>query len=170
MHIWDHRRSHPRAPHGRVTHLEFFWLARDANDHPRGCFARVSSGRVVYYSGRSSWLDVSSHRRPGAVGDRYKGRQKLQSEAPYEVSDQGITLQSSEESTKISKSEIAQVYDVVVKPLTANGEYLAEELGPMIIFDPDLYVYALHLEHYVPVLLYNSSDPEDDFPIQCVWR
>jgi len=40
----------------------------------------------------------------------------------------------------------------------------------MIIFDPDLYAYALHLEHYVPVLLYNSSDPEDDFPIQRVWR
>jgi hypothetical protein len=133
---------------------------------------RVSSGRIVYYSGRSSWLDVSSLRIAGRerleivtkAGKTYKVK------PPYEVSDQGITLQSSEESTKISKSEIAQVYDVVVKPLTANGDYLAEELGPMIIFDPDLYVYALHLEHYVPVLPYNSSDPEDDFPIQCVWR
>jgi len=86
----------------------------------------VSSGRIVYYSGRSSWLDVSSLRIAGRerleivtkAGKTYKVK------PPYEVSDQGITLQSSEESTKISKSEIAQVYDVVVKPLTANGEYL----------------------------------------------
>jgi hypothetical protein len=38
----------------------------------------------------------------------------------------------------------------------------------MIIFDPDLYVYGVHLEQYVPVLLYNASDPEDNSPTKCV--
>ena len=131
---------------------------------------RVASGRRVYYSGRSSWSDVSSL--------HVKGRERLRIittagktyrvKPPYTVSDDGITLYASGgEATKLSKSKIAQVYDVVVKPLTGTGEYLEEELGPMIIFDPDLYVYGLHLEQYVSVLLYNASDREDNSPAPC---
>src|ERR1700675_3401637 len=133
---------------------------------------RVAAGGRAYYSGRSSWSDVSSIRVVGrerlkivtTVGKTYEVK------PPYTVSDEGITLQTSGRSTKISKSEIAQVYDIVVKPLTDFGEYSLNELGPMIIFDPDWYVYGLHLEHYVPVLLYNSSDPEDSSPAQCISR
>jgi hypothetical protein len=139
---------------------------------PRVDVLRVWTGRIVYYSGRSSWSDVSSLRMKGrerlkvvtAVGKTYEVK------PPYTVSDEGITLNTSGKSTMISKGEIAQVYDIVVKPLTDRGEYLADELGPMIIFDPDLYVYALHLEQYVSVLLYNASDPEDNSPVQCVPR
>jgi hypothetical protein len=133
---------------------------------------RVATGRRAYYSGRSSWSDVSSIRVVGrerlkivtTVGKTYEVK------SPYTVSADGITLQSLGKSTKISKSEITQVYDIVVKPLTDFGEYSLDELGPMIIFDPHWYVYGLHLEHYVPVLLYNSSDPEDNSPAQCVSR
>jgi hypothetical protein len=130
---------------------------------------RVKSGRFVYYSGRSSWLDVSS------IGAKGRERLKIVTKAgktynaklPYTVSDDGITLQNLGQPSKVSKSEIAQVYDIVAKPLTTRGEYLVEELGPFIIFDPDLYVYGLHLEQYVPVLLYNASEPEDNSPAQC---
>jgi len=133
---------------------------------------RVASGRWVYYSGRSSWSDVSSIRVEGrerlkivtTVGKTYGAK------PPYTVSDDGITLQTSGKSTKISKSEIAQVYDLVVNPLTDFGEYSLDELGPMVIFDPDWYVYGLHLEHYIPVLLYSASEPEDDSAAQCVPR
>jgi len=54
--------------------------------------------------------------------------------------------------------------------LTDFGEYSLDELGPMIIFDPDWYVYGLHLERYVSVLLYDATDPEDNSPAQCVGR
>ncbi len=131
---------------------------------------RVASGRPVYYSGRSSWSDVSSlrvERRERLKIVTTTGKTYIV-KPPYTISDEGITLHASGKSTKISKSEIAQVYDIVVKPLTDFGEYSLDELGPMIIFDPDWYVYGLHLEHYVPVLLYNSSDPEDNSPAQCV--
>ena len=131
---------------------------------------RVASGRPVYYSGRSSWSDVSSlrvERRERLKIVTTTGKTYIV-KPPYTISDEGITLHASGKSTKISKSEITQVYDMVVKPLTDFGEYSLDELGPMIIFDPDWYVYALHLEHYVPVLLYNSNDPEDNSPAQCV--
>jgi hypothetical protein len=136
---------------------------------PRADVLRVISGRAVYYSGRSSWLDVSLIRAKGrerlelvtTVGRIYEVK------PPYAVSDHGITLSTSGKSTEILKSEIVRVYKLTLKPFTANCEYLAQELGPMVIFDPDLYVWGLHLEGYVPVLLYNSVDPEDNSSAQC---
>jgi hypothetical protein len=133
---------------------------------------RVAAGRRVYYSGRSSWVDVSLTRVEGrerlkivtTVGKTYEAT------LPYTVSDDGITLHAPAKATKISKSDIALVYDVVVRPLTDTGEYLQGELGPMIIFDPYLYEYGLHLEQYVPVLLYRADDPEDNTPAQCAQR
>jgi hypothetical protein len=151
----------------------------DPNSHASGTVTfsradilRVAVGRWVYYSGRSSWSDVGSVRLEGRerlkivtmVGETYEAKQ------PYTVSDDGITLQISGKSMKIAKSEIKQVYGIAIKPLTDTGEYLQEELGPMIIFDPDLYVYGLHLEQYVPVLLYDVSNPEDNSPAQCAPR
>jgi hypothetical protein len=137
---------------------------------PHADVLRVTSGRTVYYSGRSSWSDVSSLHVDGRERLRIvtTDGKTYEVKAPYTISDDSITLRTSGKSTKVSKSDISQVYDIVVKPLTANGEYLAEELGPMIIFDPDLYVYGLHLEQYVSVLLYNASDPEENSPAQCV--
>lgn len=37
----------------------------------------------------------------------------------------------------------------------------------MLIFDPQLYVYGLRLEGYVPVLLYGADEPEDNSSAQC---
>jgi len=141
----------------------------DAVIFSRAGVLRVISGRIVYYSGRSSWSDLSSLRVRGrgrlkivtTIGKTYKVK------PPYTVSDEGITLYASGKSTKVPKSEIAQVYEMVVKPLTDFREYSLGELGPMVIFDPDWYVWVLHLEQYVPVLLYNASESEDNSPLQC---
>lgn len=139
---------------------------------------RVASGQLpynsgrIYYSGRSSWLDVSSIRLGGRERLKVvtKAGKTYETKPPYTVFDDGITLQSSGESRKVTKSEIAQVYVIVQKPLTDFGEYSLDELGPMVIFDPDWYVHGLHLEQYVPVLLYNVTDPEDNSPAQCAPR
>jgi hypothetical protein len=139
---------------------------------PRADVLRVTSGRPLYYSGRSSWADVRSL--------QVKGRERLkivtssgktyQVKQPYTVSDDGITLHVTGKSTKVPKSEITQVYNIIPKPLTDFGDYSLDELGPMIIFDPDWYVYGLHLERYVSVLLYTASDPEDNSSSQCMPR
>jgi hypothetical protein len=123
----------------------------------------------VYYSGRSSWSDVAAllaqnHSRVKVVtkaGKIYKLK------SPYKVTAEGIAPQFPAKKPTISKSEIAQVYEVLPKPLTANGEYLGEELGPFVIFDPDLYKYSLHLEGFLTVLRYDASQPEDNTPTKC---
>jgi len=64
---------------------------------PRTDIWRVRSGRFVYYSGRSSWSDVSSLRVKGrerlkiitTAGKSYKVK------PPYTLSDEGITLHTS---------------------------------------------------------------------------
>lgn len=125
---------------------------------------RVSSGHAVYYNGRSSWLDVSLIRAEGRERLQIVTRigKTLMVRPPYTVSDDGITSNRSSKRTNVQKGEIARIYEIAAKPLTANGEYFAQERGPMIIFDPQLYVYALHLEGYVPVLLYSADEPEDN--------
>jgi len=155
------------------------WRSPDTLTFPRADVLRVTVGRIVYYSGRSSWSDVSSLRlislRQLKIGqDRLKIVMKdgkvYEVKPPYTVSDEDFTLQISGKSTNVSKTEIAQVYDDVVKPLSEFGEYSLDELGPMVIFDPDWYVWKLHLEQHIPALLYDASAPEDNSPAQCVTR
>jgi hypothetical protein len=137
---------------------------------PRADVLRVTSEQTAYYNGRSSWSDVSSLRLTGRERLKIvmKDGKVYKFKPPYTVSDEGITLHPSGRSTKIAKGEIAQVYEIAIKPLTATGEYLMEELGPMIVFDPDWYAYVLHLEQYVTVLVYDSSRSEDNSSAQCI--
>jgi len=137
---------------------------------PRADVLRVAIGSTVYYSGRSSWSDVSSLQVLGRerLMIVMKNGKTHKVKSPYTVSDDGITVNNSRKLAKISKGEIAQVYAIVMKPLTNNREYFMEELGPLIIFDPDLYAYGLHLEQYVRVLLYDDVESEDDSSVQCM--
>jgi hypothetical protein len=129
---------------------------------------RVGDGQLIYYSGRSSWSDLGSLR---VSRDRLKIVTKdgkvYKFKPPYTVSDEGIALEASGKSMNVSKIEIAQVYDMVVMPLSDFGEYSLDELGPMVIFDPDWYAWKLNLERHVPVLLYDASAPEDNSSAQC---
>jgi hypothetical protein len=135
---------------------------------PRAEVLSLKAGRHMYYSGRSSWLDVK------LLGDRGRERLKIitttgkvyKVKPPYNVSDDGIMLDNSG-GAKLSKSEIAQVYHIVEKPLTDTGEYFMDELGPLVVFDPDMWEYGLHLEPYVAVLLYDTGKPEDNSPATC---
>jgi hypothetical protein len=135
----------------------------------RSDILRVSVVGPIYYSGRSSWADVR------AIHLKGRGRLKIVTTAgktyvvkpPVTISDDAITFQISGKSTKVAKGDVAEIYHIVAKPLTDGGEYLDEELGPLIVFDPDLWAYGLHLEQYVAVLLYNAAEPEDDSPSNC---
>ncbi|HST13098.1 MAG TPA: hypothetical protein VLL05_22150 [Terriglobales bacterium] len=162
--------NHLTAKIYKVADLSTGILIPETVTFPRADVLRVSSGKAVYYSGRSSWSDVASIRATGR--ERLQVVTKVGAihlvKPPYTVSDESISFESSRSPAKLLKSEIAQVYEIAMKPLTATREYAADELGPMIIFDPDLYVYAFHLEGYVPVLLYSASEPEDNSSAQCL--
>jgi hypothetical protein len=139
---------------------------------PRADVLRVTVGHLAYYSGRSSWSDVSSlrARRRERLKIVMKDGKVFEVKQPYTVSDEGIAMQLSGKSMNVSKMEIAQIYDIAVKPLSDFREYSLGELGPLVIFDPDWYVRSLHLEQYVPVLLYDAGAPEDNSLTQCVAR
>jgi hypothetical protein len=165
----DHLRAEVYAPN-----------SHSPNPTTTAIFSRAKvlsvAGWYVYYSGRSSWLDVRYLSLVRRMRERGRERLKVvtktgkvyQLKPPYDVSDEEITVGDSRKPTELSKSEIALVYHIVPKPLTDSGEYAWQELGPLIVFDPDLWVYGLHLEQYVQVLLYNAADPEDDSPAECL--
>ena len=162
--------SYVRPPHDHGKQSEIL-LAKDSD---------ISSLGSPQSGGRATGVLQRSQLVGGRRVDSCRGRERLkivttvgkiyEAKPPYTVSDDGITLQISGKSMNISKSEIAQVYGVVAKPLTDFGEYSLDELGPMVIFDPDWYVHGLHLEQYVSVLFYRADDPEDNSPAQCAQR
>ncbi len=131
--------------------------------------AWADGGARLYYSGRSSWIDVallrtSSRERLNIVtksGKTYDLKQ------PYTIADDGIATTSPEKQVDLPKKDIARIYAIVEKPLTDMQDYDLDELGPMIIFDPYFYEYKFHLERYIPVLLYDASQPEDNSPAAC---
>jgi hypothetical protein len=160
----DHLTAKLRAPNSSRFSITTTFARTDV--------LRVMDWWVVYYSGRSSWSDVSSLRLRGReplevvtkAGKTYKVK------PPFNVSNDGITISTPGGPTTISKSEIAKVYGVVAKPLTDFRSYSIGELGPMLVFDPDWYAYGLHLEHYIPVLLYDGSEVEDNSDAKCMRR
>jgi hypothetical protein len=164
-----------RCISGRIIEIAPDHIALSDSSHspagrisPRAEVLQVMSGGIVYYSGRSSWSDISAFRlmpRKRLLVVTTVGHRSTVT-PPYTISDEGITLYASGKQT-IPKREIAQVYDLVEKPFSDFGEYALGELGPLVIFDPDWYVWKLHLQQRVPVLLYDASKPEDNSPMHC---
>jgi hypothetical protein len=119
----------------------------------------------VIYSGKSSWSDVEGLppktkeqvRVLTKDGREYEG--KLVS-----TSDAEMTLIQTTGNMKLIKEDIAQVYYVRYKPLSEGAEHSAQE---MFVVDPRLWPHFFNISARFPVLLYDSSIPEDDSPVQC---
>ena len=78
----------------------------------------------VVYSGRNSWTDVQAMQQIGSReavlvvkknGKRHKGRLT-------HVADASVKMTQSKSSTEISKDDIAQVWYIREKPLSAEAE------------------------------------------------
>ena len=144
-----------RTPQGPIT------LQRDS-------LLQVSQGNALLFSARSSWFDVlrtpvNSHEEyilNLKSGKQVKGR-------PSKVTGDSITLKRAVSRKTYSKTSIATVTYLRVRPETNNFDYLAQEAPYLLFFDPEFYSRAFRLEGRVPVRLYNSSKPEDDSPLQC---
>ena len=136
---------------------------------------RVTDGGQAYdvlYSGRSSWSDVQGTQGIPASeavllitkdGRRHRGKLA-------EVSENYAKLRQWNKTVGIPKNDVAQVYYLRYTPPSASAMYAAQE---MFFLDPDLWPYMLGIAPKIPVLLYDSSMPENNDPVECKsnpWR
>jgi hypothetical protein len=129
---------------------------------------RVSDGEHVYdvvYSGRSSWSDVAAIPPNARSYLRVIRKDGSQHEgAAAQVGDSEITLDKKGKPEKIQKGDVARVYFVRLKPLSDSARYSDEEHFPL---NPELWPYYWNVGVHMPVLLYDSSAPEDNSKIVC---
>ena len=83
------------------------------------------------------------------------------------VCEKRVKLVHWNKTAEVTKGDVSQVYYIREAPLSAGAEYAAQE---MVFFDPELWPYMLHIPPRIPVLLYDSSLPEDDTPVECKTR
>jgi hypothetical protein len=120
----------------------------------------------VVYSGRSSWVDVQALQRIGsdeAVLLITKGSARLKGKIS-KVSVDDIELRHGSKNARIAKKDVSQVYYIREKPMGAETEHAAQEL---VIFDPFLWPYVLHIPPKVSVRVYDAAMPEDNAPSEC---
>jgi len=132
----------------------------------------ILQANTVFYSGRSSWADVAAvtlHAHEALVlslksGKKVKGK-------PSSTTPGGITVKHGPTSTLYSKSEIATIDVLRIKPATDNLKFIAQEAPWLVIFDPEFYSRATGLWGTIPVRLYDAAQPEDETTVECkTWR
>jgi len=84
-----------------------------------------------------------------------------------DVTESGITLTEGDKDVTVAKADVSRIAFVREKPLNDSREYNLDELGPLVIFDPDAYLRLFHIGDTMSVRLYDSSMPEDNSPIAC---
>ena len=129
---------------------------------------------TTVYSRQSSWSDIQdlgkiALQRPqrklrvivtAKAGQKYNGDLR-------KVTDAEIVLHANSGDISIAKADVSSVDFLQLKPLTSAGEYSWDELGPLVVFDPELYPRLFRLGDTMPVRLYDSSQPEDNSAITC---
>ena len=132
---------------------------------------QVSQGGALLFSARSSWSDVASSpvNSQEAFLIRLKNGRKIIGK-PIKVTPDTIDLEHGFAKTVYPKPNIATVTYLRVKPETDNLDYLSQEAPFLLFFDPEFYSRTMRLEGRIPVLLYDSSLPENDTALQCPRR
>ncbi len=86
---------------------------------------------------------------------------------PTKVAADELILKHGLAATRYSKSDIATVDYVRVKPPSDGFDYLAQESPEVLWFDPEAYARLLGLEGTIIVSLYDSNQPENSSPPTC---
>jgi hypothetical protein len=127
--------------------------------------------RGVLFSGRSSWADVKAllpklrpYRREKVRVVTLNGKE--QSGELFEVDDSHLAVLALAQRQQLPKSDVSKVYYITVKQLSDQAEYVFGEDPWLAIFDPEAWPIILGAGR-IPVLLYDSSKPEDDSAIAC---
>jgi len=130
---------------------------------------RVTDGSQSYdllYNGRSSWSDLqglqgipSGEAVVFATDDGKRHRGRL-----VEVSGNWVKLRQACTMIVIAKDHVSRVWYLRYKPASAGALYAAQE---MVFLDPRLWPYMLHIAPKIWVLVYDSSEPEENGPVAC---
>jgi hypothetical protein len=157
----DQRVSLKRSQGGTVS------IAR--RDLLRFASQRTTNSAGVFYSGRSSWLDVKDLPRSSRGGVELQvvlldGTERHGNFV--DLQDTTITLRDAGRNFQLAKSDIAQVYRVADKILSERAEYAYEELFVFKIFDPELWPYFFDKGRF-SVRLYDSQMKEDSSVFEC---
>jgi hypothetical protein len=92
---------------------------------------------------------------------------KLHSGNLVDVTESAITLTEGDKDVTVAKADVSRIAFVRERPLSDSREYNLDELGPAVIFDPDLYPRLFHIGDTMSVRLYDSSMTEDNSPVAC---
>jgi hypothetical protein len=127
--------------------------------------------RGVLFSGRSSWADVKAllpklrpYRREKVRVVTLNGKEH--SGELIEVDDSHLAVLAGGQHQELAKSDISKVYYITLKQLGDLAEYTLGEDPWLAIFDPEAWPILVGAGR-IPVLLYDSSKPEDDSAIIC---
>ena len=137
----------------------------------RSDLVRVADGPLledVVYSGRSSWEDIRFV--PKSPGERFKlvlKSNETVAARPLGTSKTDITVRSILGKQIVQRADIAQVIYLRLKPLSFRNDYLIRESSYMVFVLPVFWQYVLKLGVDLPVLLYDSSIPQDDRKLAC---
>lgn len=126
----------------------------------------------IIHSGRSSWSDVRNQRH-SSKDPQKSARMRVvtlhgrsHEGQLIEVDNTHLALLDADNRIQLAKSDISKVYYLRIKPYSDRAEYVAEEAPLFWALDPEVLWYALDTTR-IPVLLYDSSVPEDDSAIEC---
>lgn len=126
----------------------------------------------IIYSGRSSWSDVRNQRHSSKDPQKSARMRvvtlhgKSHEGQLIEVDNTHLALLDADNRIQLAKSDISKVYYLRIKPYSDRAEYVAEEAPLIWALDPEVLWYALDSTR-IPVLLYDSSVPEDYSAIEC---
>lgn len=129
----------------------------------RESLVQVSQGNALLFSGRSSWTDVahtSLYPREALVLTMKNGHRVTGT--PVKVASDSITLKHAFSTTTFSKSDVALVDYLRLKPATDGFNFALEEAPWALIFYPEFYYRVVSLEGRLPVRLYDASRPQDE--------
>jgi hypothetical protein len=130
------------------------------------------SANGIIYSGRSSWSDVRYQRRDAKNPQRGAKLHVITLDGKSHegqligVDDTNLALLDADKRVQLARSDISKLYYLRLKPFSDRAEYVAEELPLLWVLDPEVLKYELDITR-IPVLLYDSSAPQDDSAIAC---
>ena len=81
-----------------------------------------------------------------------------------EVSEKDVKLMQGNKTVGIAKDDVSRFYYLRSTPPSASAIYADEE---RFFIDPELWPYMLNIARKIPVLLYDSSMPGDNSPVNC---
>jgi hypothetical protein len=127
---------------------------------------------AILYSARNSWSDVTevphSQFRSDIVLVVLRDGSKHHGEL-FETQDSSLTLAQGKKPrqtlVRIAKADISEVYCVTFKRMTAEAEFIYEELVIFWVFDPA--IWPALVDRGTLVLLYRTGIRENNEPVAC---